>query len=113
MKRRTFAIQAGPRGRSLLAEAIRCFAEAAYPPGGSECAQVAREALCNSAAIIADSDATPELSTRQRVMLRQAVQWYCENIASVPDDRRAALSDALLRLLKGEPVDDGVFAGEA
>lgn len=112
MKRRTFAIQAGPRGRAVLARAIRSFAEAAYPPGGSDCAQVARETLFNTAATIA-SDSAPEVSTRQRVILRQAVQWYCDNAEHVADTRRATLAAALLQLLQGEAVDDGIFAGEA
>lgn len=110
MKRRTIGIHAGPAGRAVLADAIRCFAHAAYPPGGSDCAQVSRETLFTSAAVITGDEAIPQVSSRHRVMLRQAAQWYCDNIESLPEGQRAALADALLQLLKGEPVDDAVFA---
>lgn len=109
MKKRTIDIQAGPRGRAILAEAIRCFAEAAYPPGGSDCAQVSRETLFNSAAAIAGDAGTPQVSSRQRVMLRQAARWYCDNIESLPTATRDELAAALEHLLKGEAVDDAVF----
>lgn len=109
MRRRTFAIPAGPNGRAVLADAIRCFAHAAYPPGGSECAQVARETLTTTAGTIADGGDTPQVSTRHRTLLRQAVQWYCENIEGLDDSRREAMAAAMLQLLKGEPVDDAVF----
>lgn len=110
MKRRTFAVPAGPLGRAALADAIRCFADAAYPPGGSDCAQVSRETLFSTAATIAETNGTPEVSTRHRAMLRRAVQWYCENIEGLPEARRTALAEALLGLLKGEAVDDALFA---
>lgn len=110
MKKRTIGIHAGPRGRAILADAIRCFADAAYPPGGSDCAQVSRETLFTSAAIVASNDPVPQVSSRHRVMLRQAAQWYCDNIESIPDAARAELTDALTRLLKGEAVDDSVFS---
>ena len=109
MKRRNFGIPAGPRGRAVLADAIGCFAHAAYPPGGSDCAQVSRETLFTTAATIDSSVETPQVSTRHRVLLRQAVQWYCANIETLADDHRAALAEALLQLLKGEMVDDARF----
>ena len=109
MKRRTFGILAGPRGRALLADAIRCFAHAAYPPGGSDCAQVSRETLFTTAATIESSTEMPQISTRHRVLLRQAVQWYCANIEILADGRRDELAEALLQLLKGETVDDTLF----
>jgi len=111
VKRRTFAIHAGPLGRTVLVEAIRCFAQAAYPPGGSDCAQVARETLLNTAGGIAASENGPaQASTRQRVLLRQAVQWYGDNLVDLDAEQRMKLTAALLQLLQGEAVDDGLFA---
>ena len=44
---------------AALAEALRSYADAAYPAGGSECAQVARETLRDSAGLIARDAAGP------------------------------------------------------
>lgn len=109
MKTRTFDIPAGPRGRAVLADAIRTFAHAAYPPGGSDCAQVARETLFTTAANIETSDGPAQASRRHRVLLRQAVQWYGENIEEQSEQQRTALTAALLQLLEGEAVDEQVF----
>lgn len=63
-----------------LGEAIRCYAEAAYPPGGSECAQVARETLLDTAAKCSGhAGGALELPKRQLAMLKAALRWYCEN----------------------------------
>jgi hypothetical protein len=110
MAARTFAITAGPRGRLLLSEAIRSFAHAAYPPGGSDCAQVARETLMTTATHIQQGTGEVQVRTRQRVMLRQAVQWYCENLEQLGTVQRAQLNDALQALLRGEPMDDANLA---
>lgn len=110
MKRRVFGIPAGPRGRAVLADAIRCYAHAAYPPGGSDCAQVSRETLFTTATTIETAgDGMPQVSTRHRVLLRQAVQWYCANIETLNEAQQAKLTEALLQLLKGEAVDDTQF----
>jgi hypothetical protein len=106
VRRRTLTIPAGPHARQLLAEAIAAFAEAAYPPGGSECAQVARETLLTSAETIRQADGPAVVSSRQRSLLKQAVQWYFQEISphSPP-----AHSEALLELLHGHSVDDTLF----
>ena len=80
MKQKTFTLKAANQDEAqLLAEAINSYALAAYPPGGSECAQVSRETLQESARTIA-SDAASEhgaqLRRRQRTQLKAAVKWY-------------------------------------
>lgn len=80
MKRKTLSIRCDARQAALLAEALSAYAEAAYPRGGSECAQAARETLLDSAAAIA-RDAGAEgatISRRQRGLLKTAVRWYWE-----------------------------------
>lgn len=77
--RKTFIVRCSTDEATQLAEALGVYAHAAYPPGGSECAQVAREVLQTSAQTIAADAATPtgaELSRRQRSMIKAAVQWY-------------------------------------
>ncbi len=90
----------------MFAEAIRRYAEAAYPPGGSECAQVAHEALNDSARAIAQAHqrapATEiEFPRRQRVMLKAALDWYLDRTGDeLPDTIRARLQQ-----LFGRPPD--------
>lgn len=79
-----------------LAGALRAYAEAAYPPGGSECAQVAREALLDTAnSIDAATAGVIRLPRRQLPLLRAAVTWYFD----AADPGRAALGQALQGLL--------------
>lgn len=110
MARKTFLIAAGPLGRRLLTEAIRCFAAAAYPPGGSDCAQVARETLLTTAAAIEGSSGEVRASIRQRALLRQAVQWYAEHVDALDGAQRDALNQALQGMLRGEQIEDESLA---
>ena len=64
-----------------MAEALRGYADAAYPPGGSECAQVARETLRDSADVIARDASSHEgarMRRRQRTLIRTAMAWHHE-----------------------------------
>jgi hypothetical protein len=66
--------------RDILCSAIRDYALAAYPPGGSDCAQVARYTLLELAnrieAVIAGDLSTVTISKRPRAMIRAAVQYH-------------------------------------
>ena len=60
-----------------LGEAIRAYARAAFPPGGSECAQVSHEALMDIASLcIAHPGGELMLRKRQMPQIRAAVRWY-------------------------------------
>jgi hypothetical protein len=60
-----------------LAAAIGAYAHAAFPDGGSECAQVSREALLDSARRCGSHDGGAlTLRKRQMPQLRAAVDWY-------------------------------------
>jgi hypothetical protein len=80
LKSRTLLIRCDPGQAVLLAEALSVYVDAAYPRGGSECAQVARETLLDSAAVIARDagGAGAAISRRQRGLIRTAVKWYWE-----------------------------------
>jgi hypothetical protein len=76
---KTFTLQATPEEAARLSEALAAYAYAAFPPGGSECAQVSRETLLESARQIAQRGATAtgaQLRRRQRKVFRSALQWY-------------------------------------
>ena len=78
--------------------AIRDYAHAAYPEGGSECAQVARYTLLELAAdidagITAHSE-TVEISKRPRAMLKAAFEYYFNRM----DEARGVTSTHQRRL---------------
>ena len=77
MKRKTVRIDCDRRTAQKLGTAIRAYTQAAYPPGGSECSQVARSALLD-AAENCDAHEAGELLLRRRqlALLRACVRWY-------------------------------------
>jgi len=100
MKRRDVSVECDPATARHLAMVIRAFAHAAYPPGGSECAQAARQALLEIAGLC-DAHGGGKLSLRRRHLpqLRSAVAWYF----SEQDTTSPALGAQLGQLL-GKPV---------
>lgn len=66
----------------LLGIVIRSYGDAAFPPGGSECAQASREALHGIAGNIENHAARDGalVSSRQRRLLRSAVSWYFSEV---------------------------------
>jgi len=77
MKRKTVGIECDRQTAHLLGTAIRAYTQAAYPEGGSECAQVARAALLDAAAGC-DAHETGDLLLRRRqlALLRACVRWF-------------------------------------
>ncbi len=77
MKRKTVFVPCdGPTARTL-ALAIRAYTAAAYPEGGSECAQATRNALLDAAASCDRHDGGDlPLRRRQLALLRACVRWY-------------------------------------
>ncbi|MCB1923435.1 MAG: hypothetical protein KDJ27_06735 [Gammaproteobacteria bacterium] len=75
-KPRIIDIPCEPRQAVAVAAALRAYVDAAYPRGGSECAQVAREALLDTAGRIA-AHAGGALPLRRRMLpqLRAALTW--------------------------------------
>lgn len=64
----------------IVCTAIRDYAHAAYPEGGSECAQVARYTLLELAADIdagiTEQSQAVEISKRPRAMVKAAFEYY-------------------------------------
>ena len=77
MRKKTVSVDCAAATARQLAQILRTFARAAYPEGGSDCAQVAREAL-NDAAATCQSHGGGPLILRQRLLpqLRAALHWY-------------------------------------
>ena len=102
---------------ALLADILRQYADAAYPRGGSECAQSARETLLMSVEqMLAAWDATSHsslISKRLRVPVKSAIEYHAQRLEEeegLPANHRAAY---LLGVLKGEVIDeDGYHAAQ-
>ena len=108
-KDKSFHIVAAAPARAMLADAIAQFAHAAYPPGCSDCGQMARDTLLNTAKQVTGPDDRVALRIRQRSLIRQAVAWYFENAVGLAQEQRHLLTDAMLALLRGEDVDQDLF----
>ena len=73
--------------RDIVCMAIREYAHAAYPDGGSECAQVARYTLLELAADIeagiSEHNQSVEISKRPRAMVKAAFEYYFNRMDEV------------------------------
>jgi len=78
MADKTFAIAVSQSQALKISEAIEVYAHAAYPVGGSDCAQVSRDALLVSAKAFSsiETDGIVQVRKRQRRPLKAAVDWY-------------------------------------
>ena len=94
----------------LLADILRQYADAAYPRGGSECSQSARESLLSSAeALVAgwqpDTQSTT-MSRRLRVMAKAAVEYHAQSLVAEEHLPAAERKAYLLSVFTGEAIDD-------
>ena len=96
MKQRVVDVSCDASRARELAHALRAYAHAAYPPGGSECAQVARSTLLDTASVCErHTGGMLQLRRRQLPMLRAAVRWWL----SENTDQRVESAHGLERLL--------------
>ena len=103
MASRKIVLHCDVPARDILCAAIREYAHAAWPPGGSECAQTARYTLLELAAdidagISADSAAV-EISKRPKAMIRAAIDYYFnrqDDACGTTSMNQRALFDSLL-----------------
>jgi hypothetical protein len=111
MSAKVIQLQCSPNLSSAMAAAIRNYVAVQYPPGVSDCALAAREALLTVAdniESVCQTAATVELSRRLRTMLKIAVNYYCDQYNE--GEAREAGRNAMLAALQGEQVEDGLIA---
>ena len=105
--------------RDILCTAIREYAHAAYPEGGSECAQLARYTLLELAAGIeaglSGENKSIEVSKRPRAMVRAALEYYfnrADEARGLTSAHQRALFDNLLQQqpVKQSDLDAAVAA---
>ncbi len=94
----------------VLLIALTQYAHAAYPPGGSECAQASHESLLNQVNSIKQSwqsdQGQAKMNKRIRVMAKSALKYYCEGLAESGNGHAEAREALLLAMIKGNRVSD-------
>jgi len=97
-----------------IVTAMRDYAQAAYPRGGSECSQSAREALLAAAQALQDSydiqHNSAHLNRRQRSVARAAIKYYTRQIGEEETCTGSAREVCLLKVMGGEIVSDDVYS---
>ena len=107
--------------RDILCTAIREYAHAAYPEGGSECAQLARYTLLELAAGIeaglSGENKSIEVSKRPMAMVRAALEYYfnrADEAQGLTSIHQRALFDNLLQQQPVKQSDlDAAMAADA
>jgi len=111
MASRTLVLHCDNSIREILSRAIREYAHAAYPEGGSECAQVARYTLLNVAddidAAIESNAGELQVSRRLRTNMKAALDYHFDLIDAASGHGSAAQRELFAGLLKGEAVTVG------
>ena len=91
-----------------MCASIREYAHAAYPEGGSECAQVARYTLLQLSEEISDgiskTSACVEISKRPRPMVKAALEYHFNLQDAASNTESASQRDLFISLLNGKPV---------
>jgi hypothetical protein len=99
--------------RQQLVEALLFYTDAAYPPGGAECGQVARVSLTDTAnALQGEPDVDTggvEISRRIRAMLKTAINYYVDSFEAAEGCVCALQRGLLLAAGKGESIDERAF----
>ena len=111
MSAKIINLQCSPNLSDTMAAAIRNYVAVQYPPGASDCALAAREALLTVAddiETVCQTEPSVNLSRRLRTMLKIAVNYYCDQYSE--GEPREAGRNALLSALQGEQVDDALIA---
>ncbi len=108
MATKTLSLHCDVEVRDILTAALREYAHAAYPEGGSECAQVARYTLLQAAdtveAGVTNDSGVVQLSRRLRTQLKAALEYYFDRLdgqTGAPSVQQRAL---FAGLLKGSPL---------
>ena len=94
--------------KDILCRAIREYSHAAYPVGGSDCAQVARYTLLELAQQIDDGiasgDGQVEISRRPRAMVKAAIVYYFDRQDAESGAASACQRELMLGMLTGTAV---------
>ena len=97
----------------MLSVILRNYADAAYPPGGSDCSQSARESLMQSAQAIHlnwdEQSQTTHINRRLRVMTKSAINYHAQRLALEEKYSAEHRKKYLLSVLSGEAIDEAGY----
>ena len=113
MKHPRIALACGPGVARLLVTMLRDYTEVAFPAHGTDCTQVAREAMLDAVAGLESgllSQGQAEYSKRLRAMFREAVKLHFELRAAETGESCEARAAALRALCGGKPLSDTDYA---
>jgi len=104
----TISLQCDVVVKDILCRAIREYAHAAYPAGGSDCAQVARYTLLELAQQI-DTGISPEqhrvdISRRPRAMIKAAIEYFFDRQDAENGTSSVRQRDLMNSMLRGGVV---------
>lgn len=94
---------------SIIVDALRLYAQMAFPDTGSPCQMVSRQALNDAADTFEKSwqgNAAGELSSRMRVMLKAALKTYFKVLSQQDGSSTEHRCAMLLAVIKGGSIDD-------
>lgn len=92
MKKRHLRFSCAEDTCQQLAKIISIYAHAAFPVGGSECAQATRESLLDMALRLSECQEKNFLiNARQSPMLKSAIDWYYSEIEMDNTQQKALL----------------------
>jgi hypothetical protein len=104
----TITLQCDMAVKEILCRAIREYAHAAYPEGGSDCAQVARYTLLELAqqidAGITSGHPSVEISRRPRAMVKAAIAYFFDRQDAGTGTGSARQRDLMNGILRGGVV---------
>ena len=113
----TITLQCDVAVKEILCRAIREYAHAAYPEGGSDCAQVARYTLLELAqqideGITADNQRVA-ISRRPRAMVKAAIEYFFDRQDAATGTGSARQRELLKGMLRGDVVTRDKLAAAA
>ena len=102
MAKKTFSFNCENQHCQQLASILQHYIDAAFPPGGSECAQATREALqaVQQNLSRAENTSIVAISIRQRSLLKACINWYFTDVD--PDNQQH--QQDLLQKIKKRPA---------
>jgi hypothetical protein len=108
MASRTFSLHCDVAVKDIVTAALREYAYAAYPEGGSECAQVARYTLLQAVdtieAGIRNEAGEVQLSRRLRTQLKAALDYHFDRHDVQSGASSLQQRACFAELLKGSPL---------
>ena len=113
----TITLQCDLAVKEILCRAIREYAHAAYPEGGSDCAQVARYTLLELAQQIDDGITADNqrvaISRRPRAMVKAAIEYLFDRQDAATGTGSARQRELLKGMLRGDVVTRDELAAAA